>query len=90
MTSAAQPAPEKFAVARMIAGQPRFFLGFAEQTAAHGFARVLITQEPDKAREYDSRVIAELMVDFLDFLDSAGAGERRRNWIVMPLPEQWL
>ncbi|WP_420132620.1 hypothetical protein [Rhodopseudomonas sp.] len=90
MTNASPTTAEKFAVARMVGGQPRFFLGFTEQTAAHGLAGVLITPEPDKAREYDSRVIAELMVDFLDFLDSTGAGERRRNWIVMPLPEEWL
>jgi len=82
--------PETFAVARMIGGQPRFFIGFRDTVSPLGLASPLITAEPDKARAYDSRAVAELMVDFLDFIDSAGAGTRRRNWIVMPLPEEWL
>jgi hypothetical protein len=80
----------KFAAARMVRLQPRFFDGrYCVGKDGLGALKAMTTGEPDKARTYQDQVVAHLVVDFLNVLDGIGTGERKLPWIVMPLPEQW-
>jgi hypothetical protein len=80
----------KLAVARMIRGQPRFFDGrYCIVESGLSLLTPVTTGAPDKARAYDDRVVAQLIVDFLNVLDGIHSGERTQPWIVMPLPEAW-
>jgi hypothetical protein len=89
MTALPLPA-ETYAVARLIGGVPTFFVAFGATTPDLRTVPLITTGEPDKARAYDSRVVAELIVGLLDVIDSIGTGQPQKAWIVMPLPEEWL
>jgi hypothetical protein len=80
------------AVARMKRGQPRFFDGrYCVGEAGLSLLKPLTTGAPEKARTYsdDDRIVAQLVVDFLNVLDGIHTGERTQPWIIMPLPEAW-
>jgi hypothetical protein len=79
----------RYAVARMMKCQARFFAGRLDDQSALKPMVPVTTGRPDQARTYEDKVVAEAMAAFFNELDSVHTGERTKPWIVMPLPEKW-
>lgn len=83
----------KLAVARMVGRQPRFFTGgYVEPLggAALPMRSPITTGQPDEARVYDDRVVAQLVCGFLNLLAGIRSASLAKPWIVVELPEEWL
>lgn len=67
---------------------PRFFTG---QFVARGIPLPIpyTTLQPDRARTYDDRNVAQLVTEYLNLIAGVHAGAPRRNWIVVDLPDSW-
>lgn len=78
----------KFAVARQLRGQPRFFVGSYVQNQTIPIP--VTTGAPDKAKSYDDRQIALIMVDVFNAFDGLKTRAPQRNWTVIELPEAWI
>ena len=101
---AEEPGPRRFAVARLVEREPRFFTGHYTSVvrglscsiAIDVFPRPEIgelipetTARPDEARIYGERVVAELVAAFVNVLAGARSGVNDKPWIVAELPEAW-
>ena len=71
----------RFALGRMVHNQPRFFAGEYDLTATT-FSPTT-TGQPDKARTYESREIAEVLAIVFNALDGA------KQWVPVELPEEF-
>lgn len=78
---------KRFALVRMLRGQPRFFAG--TYVGNKTIPVPVTTAEPDKAKVYESKNVAQVAVDFFNAFDGLKARKPQRNWIVMELPEAW-
>jgi hypothetical protein len=81
----------KYAIARPCKGnQPRFFAGRYVAGESLQLMCPVTTGQPDEARAYEDRVVAELVKNFLNVLAGIATGTTAAPWIVMELPEAWL
>jgi hypothetical protein len=78
----------KLALARPLRGQPRFFAGRYEPSDIACMTPVT-TGQPDRAKTYQDRAVAEIVAAFLNVLDGIHTGTTARPWIIMELPEAW-
>ena len=75
-----------FAVGRITRGQPEFFTGRYD-CGAEAMPWPATTPSLDEAHVYDDRVVADLLVLFLDFRDGLIARRPQKNWSVIERPE---
>lgn len=90
MTSALSSSAPRFAVARLIDRQPRFFVGRYDHKATVPYASPVTTGQPDQAKAYDDRNIAQIVCAALNVFASVKAGRLEQPWITIELPEAWL
>lgn len=76
-----------FAIGRLLRGQPRFFDG--SYVGDKSIPIPVTTGAPDKAKAYDDRRIAQVMVDAFNAFDGLRAHAPQRHWTVVELPEAW-
>jgi hypothetical protein len=77
----------KYALARPSRTQPRFFAG--RYLPGDPMPLPVTTGQPDHAKTYEDRVVAELMMAYLNLLVGIATGVNSQPWIIMPLPEAW-
>ena len=47
------------------------------------------TGQPDEAKTWEDRVVAELVAGFLNVLYGVDTGVNSQPWIIMEMPEAW-
>ncbi len=77
----------KWAPAKSDHGHPRFFTGRYAAGASLALMSPVTSRQPDQARGYEDKVVAELVVGFLNTLEGIHSSENARPWILMELPE---
>ena len=80
----------KWALARPDNGQPRFFTGRYVAGESLALMSPVTSRQPDEARAYDDKAVAEVVVALLNVGVACRTGENSRPWIVMELPEAWI
>ncbi len=82
----------RYAVAKSErADQVRFFAGrYVGSDFPPSLLTPVTTGQPDEATAYQDRVVAELVMAFLNLLVGIKTGANTKPWIVIELPEEWL
>jgi hypothetical protein len=80
----------KYAVAKAEKGQPRFFTGRYVAGASLALMSPVTSAQPDQAKEYPDKAVAEVVVALLNVGVVCATGENSQPWIVMQLPDAWL
>lgn len=81
----------KYALARPCKSQPRFFAGrYVPSETLPALPSPVTTGQPDEATTYEDRVVAELVMAYLNLLVGIRTGVNSQPWIIMEMPEAWI